>query len=49
MTKEEIEILEKVRIWIDADAQNSDDSTVRREGDKLVDALDDIIRKYQNH
>lgn len=48
MTAQEIEILEKAAWWIRADADNSDDGSIRREAKELSNAIEDIIRKYQN-
>jgi hypothetical protein len=48
MTPQEIEILESAMIWIQADAENSDISSTRREGNKLAEAIFVIILKYQS-
>jgi len=47
MTEKEIEIIERVRLWMAWTVRDTDDSSARRECESLVDALDDIIRKYR--
>ena len=49
MNEQEIDIIESARSWIAFDVHESDNSVTRKEGEKLIQALDDIILKHQNN
>lgn len=48
LNEQEIDVLERARFWIMADADNHNSKAMKKEANELADSINDIIRKYSD-